>query len=97
MLAAHAELHFLRKKCAKSTVLHTLGALSGIGGNPTFCADKLFGDFGSVARIENSQFGLQSQNRGVHFGLQLQSWVMVSGYLGYSHRQISSRKWCLKL
>ena len=29
-----------------------LGALSGIGGNPTFCADYLVGDFGSVARTE---------------------------------------------
>ena len=29
-----------------------LGALSGIGGNSTFRADKLFGDFGSVARTE---------------------------------------------
>ena len=29
-----------------------LGALSGVGGNPTFCADELFGDFDSVARTE---------------------------------------------
>ena len=28
------------------------GALSGIGGNPTFCAGELLGDFGSVARTE---------------------------------------------
>ena len=33
-------------------VLHTLGALSGIVGKPTVCADELFGDFGSVARTE---------------------------------------------
>ena len=38
---------FAQKKCAKSAV-----ALSGIGGNPTFCADSFFADFGSVAHIE---------------------------------------------
>ena len=34
-------------RCKRSQLL---GALSGIGGNPTFCADLCFGDFCSVAR-----------------------------------------------
>ena len=45
--------HFSRKKCAKSAVL---GTLSGIGGNPTFCADLCFCSLGSKARQEIHNF-----------------------------------------
>ena len=61
-----------------------LGDLSGIGGNPTFCAALFFGDFGSVAQALLASGDVNISNQVCGSKLQWSGWPRLGSVRFYS-------------